>query len=179
MQRAFPVPGRHCSLIPSSIKMLGKERTMKAGFTPATKDDKGRVEVARRFENQDYCAVQLPFMEQPMSHPRLSRFTFSGGDFYTLSGAKPSYDMVLGDVSHDTGRWPSLSSPHVHQRQGLLRFHVRFGGHALLTSRLPDSPSPFRKILKKLADEFLRRFIRQISFLIKAGGGSITLANGG
>jgi hypothetical protein len=34
----------------------------------------------------------------------MSLFTFSCEDFYALSGAKPSYDMVLGDVSHDTGR---------------------------------------------------------------------------
>jgi hypothetical protein len=39
----------------------------------------------------------------------MSLFTFNGEDFYTFSGAKPSYDTVLGDVSHDTGRWPSLS----------------------------------------------------------------------
>jgi hypothetical protein len=43
---------------------------MKAGFTPATKHDKGRAKAARRFENQDYRAVQLSLMEQPTLHPR-------------------------------------------------------------------------------------------------------------
>jgi hypothetical protein len=43
---------------------------MKAGSAPATNIDKGRAEAARRFENQDYRAVQLPLMEQLTLHPR-------------------------------------------------------------------------------------------------------------
>ena len=41
---------------------------------------------------------------------------------------------------------------------------------SIATSRLPDAPRPRHKMLEELADEILRRFIRQVSFRIKAGG---------
>src|SRR5215831_9128435 len=38
---------------------------------------------------------------------------------------------------------------------------------SIATSRLPDAPSPLHKLLEELADEILRRCIRQVAFLIK------------
>jgi hypothetical protein len=45
-----------------------KERTIKAGVTPATKHDKGRAEAAQSLENPGDSAVQLALTVQLMSY---------------------------------------------------------------------------------------------------------------
>ena len=41
---------------------------MKAGFTPATKHDRGQAKITRRLENQADSAAQQALTVQPMSH---------------------------------------------------------------------------------------------------------------
>jgi hypothetical protein len=48
---------------------------MQGGCTPGTKRDKGRVEVARRLENQGHGAVQRALQGQPMAHRVLMECT--------------------------------------------------------------------------------------------------------
>jgi hypothetical protein len=69
-QRAYPVPGRQCSLNATCLKTLEKRDGSKARLHPCDTSRQGkRAAGTRRFEPQDHRAGLLVSQEQPMLHP--------------------------------------------------------------------------------------------------------------